>query len=261
MKAAKLLSLAVVLTLSGAAVYLLFGRDTGPAITLTDARAAPIAGVPGAVGVFLKIDNPGGPDTLTGASSARARSARIDGPWPTLAIPAGSTPSLAPDGAFLRLDGVAGDLADGQLIPVTVMFDKAGPLSLQARLVAPRETGAAHDFGLFGLGDICLVGEGEPAPQIALTAGAAGGGWNVAVEAVDFTFEPDMADGPHIPGTGHGHLYLNGLKLQRLYGPEARIGALPAGRHEVTVTLNTNDHRAYVVDDLPVTASATITAR
>jgi len=48
------------------------------------------------------------------------------------------------------------------------------------------------------------------------------------------------------------------MKIGRLYTPEAYIGALPKGQHEIRVTLNTNDHRAYVVDEVPVTASMTI---
>ena len=36
---------------------------------------------------------------------------------------------------------------------------------------------------------------------------------------------------------------------------------LGPGRHEVQVTLNTNDHRTYVVDDEPVSAIAEIEVR
>ena len=57
---------------------------------------------------------------------------------------------------------------------------------------------------------------------------------------------------------GHGHIYVSGMKIGRLYQPEARIGTLPKGEHQVRLTLNTNDHRAYVVGDQPVTATATI---
>jgi hypothetical protein len=62
----------------------------------------------------------------------------------------------------------------------------------------------------------------------------------------------------HVPGMGHGHIYVGGMKLDRLFKSEYLIGQLPPGRHEVRVTLNTNDHRAYVVDDVPVSASTFI---
>lgn len=259
MKAVKPLITLLFLGLLAGGAYLLIGFGPVARITMENGTAAPIAGQPGAVAVFVKIENDGAADRLTGAHSAVASSAALSSG--ALAIPAESAPALAADGAFVRLDGVTGELGDGQLIPVTLTFEHAGGQSFQARLIAPKQTGAAPDYDLFGMGDICIVGAGEPAPEIALSATPDGDGWRIDVTARDFSFEKDMADGPHVPGTGHGHLYLNGLKLQRLYSASARIGALPPGQHIVTVTLNTNDHRAYVVGDTPVTASTQIEVR
>lgn len=259
MKAAKPLITLLFLGLLAAGAYVLFGAQPPVRITLANATAAPIAGESGAIGVFLNIENTGPPDRLIGATSAASQHTVLSSG--VLAIPAFGEPALAPDGAFIRLEQVSGGLKDGQLIPVTLHFETAGELSIQARLIAPKQTGAASDFGLFGIGDICRVGEGEPAPKIALVVTPDGDGWRVDVDVADFSFEKDMADGLHVPGTGHGHLYLDGMKLQRLYKPSAQIGALPRGTHTVTVTLNTNDHRAYVVDDVPVTASADIEVR
>lgn len=262
MKAA--IAVAAMVVLAG--VALLTGRATlwsgAHDLLLTDVTAAAIEGQPGTVGVFLKIVNDGPADRLLGASSPQAGAAMLgDAPPEGLAIPAGAAPVLAPDGAFVRLEQVTGPLDDGRTLPVTLEFAGAGRLNLRARLADPRAAGPASGYGLFGIGDICRVGPGEPAPELSLSAKADGDGWIVEVAARGFTFTPDLADGPHIPGTGHGHLYLGGLKLQRLYEPMARIGALPPGRHELRVTLNTNDHRAYVVDDVPVTASTVIEVR
>ena len=110
----------------------------------------------------------------------------------------------------------------------------------------------------FGLGDICIVGEGEPAPDVALSIARTPEGVQIGIDARDFTFSRDLLGLYHVPGMGHGHLYVGGLKLGRLFEPSATIGALPPGEHVVRVTLNTNDHRAYVVDGVPVTASTTI---
>ena len=264
MKAAKrLLAVAVVAGAVLAAVMLL--RPAGPGdILLSGATAAPIEGAPGTVAVFVTIGNTGPADRLTGARSPDATGAELVSPAAAegLPIPAGSAPELASDGAYLRLTGVEGGLEDGRLIPVTLEFERAGSLATKARIAEPQQAGRASAFGLLGLGDICIAGEGgEPAPAISLEVQPDDGGWTVQVLAEDFTFSEALAEGPHIPGTGHGHLYLGGLKLQRLYAPVARIGALPPGRHELRVTLNTNDHRAYVVDDAPVTATAVIEAR
>ncbi len=171
-----------------------------------------------------------------------------------LPIPTGHA-SLALDAAHVRLSG---DFEDGTLVPLTLTFARAGDVNLKARLSDPQAAGAAGEVGLFGLGDICRVGEGEPAPEISLSVQAEGDGWSVTIHARDFEFSEEMVGLYHVPGMGHGHLYVGGMKLGRLYAPTAQIGALPKGKHEVRVTLNTNDHRAYVVGDHPVTATAVI---
>lgn len=263
MKAAKPIAVIAILSIVAAASYLLVAQAVKTNMLVSNVTAAPIEGAPDSLGVFLNLANSGGPDRLISARSIVAQRARLDHAVADagLAIPAHSHPALAPDGAFILMDGIGGDLQEGRMIPVTLRFENAGEIRSQARLVTPQNRGRLADFGLLGLGDICTVEEGEPAPQIALDVQPDGDGWIVRVLADEFTFSKDMVDGAHVPGMGHGHLYLGGLKLQRLYEPEARIGALPPGRHQVRVTLNTNDHRAYVVDELPVTATAEIIAR
>ena len=100
-----------------------------------------------------------------------------------------------------------------------------------------RYTYEALNIGLFGIGDICVVGEGEPAPSLTLSVTPDGDGWRVQIDAQDFTFSKDFVDLYHVPGMGHGHLYVGGMKLGRLYAPEAYIGALPKGQHEIRVAL------------------------
>ena len=95
----------------------------------------------------------------------------------------------------------------------------------------------------------------DPAPEIDLASSRTDTGWRITATTRNFDFREDLADQPHEPGTGHGHLYIEGLKLQRLYGPDAVIGDLPPGRYEVRVSLNTNDHRPYMADGVPVSAS------
>ncbi|MEY8829930.1 copper chaperone PCu(A)C [Sedimentitalea sp. XS_ASV28] len=263
MKAAKpLVAIAILIAVAGAA-YALISRAVQTDILLSDVIATPIEEAKGSVAVFMTIRNSGGPDRLVSARSIVAQRSRLDHAVADagLPIPADSTPSLAPDGAFILMDGMGGDLQEGRMIPVTLRFENAGEFRTQARLAPPRSRGDVGDFGLYGIGDICRVEEGEPLPQVGIAVEPDGDGWRVRVQADDFTFAPDLVDEAHVPGTGHGHLYLGGLKLQRLYEPEARIGALPPGKHQVRVTLSTNDHRAYVVDDLPVSATAEIIVR
>ena len=100
------------------------------------------------------------------------------------------------------------------------------------------------------------IGDGEPSPALTLSVTPdQGGGWIVRAETTEFTFARELVDGSHVPGTGHAHLYVGGAKIGRMYEPEARLGRLPPGEHVIRVALNSNDHRTYLVDDAPVSAT------
>lgn len=225
-------------------------------LVVTDAVAKPLD--TGGTAAFLAIENSGAPDRLISVHSDQV-AATLYSPADNAGapVPTGAA-QLALDGAHIRLDANSEDLGDGALIPLVLNFEKAGAVRVKARLSDPAQTGGAARAGLFGLGDICVVGEGEPAPHIELSVQETVQGWQVAVLAQEFTFSDAYLGLYHVPGMGHGHLYVGGMKLGRMLTPTAQIGALPSGRHEVRVTLNTNDHRAYVVDNQPVTATAII---
>lgn len=84
-------------------------------------------------------------------------------------------------------------------------------------------------------------------------------GYNLHVMAESFAFAPQSASKAHVAGEGHAHVYINGVKLGRLYGPWMHLDNLPKGKVEITVTLNTNDHRPLAVDGMPIAATATVT--
>ncbi|MEM8916570.1 MAG: hypothetical protein AAGC83_12070, partial [Pseudomonadota bacterium] len=135
----------------------------------------------------------------------------------------------------------------------------AGTVTAKARVADDPAASLQEQAGLFGYGGICRVEEGEPAPDIALEVTPIGDdNWRVDVAATEFDFREDLVDYPHVPGTGHGHLFVGGMKLDRLYEPSFETGPLPRGEHVIRVTLSTNDHRAYVVDDKPVSATVTV---
>lgn len=243
------------LLLAGAAVLLVAAPRPTP-LLLSEVVAKP--GPDGETLAFLTIRNAGPPDRLIGASSPAGpvtlySPVAEDGP----PVPNGKA-SLALDAAHLRIRSEQ-SLADGSLVPLTLTFENAGEIRAKARLSDPAKTGKAGDMGLFGLGDICIVGDGEPAPAVSLNVSPDGEGWQIDIDAKDFIFSEDLMGLYHVPGMGHAHIYVGGMKLGRLFAPTATIGALPSGTHEVRVTLNTNDHRAYVVDDVPVVATALIT--
>jgi copper(I)-binding protein len=213
----------------------------------------------GHLGAFLSIDNQGAPDRLLSVSSPVA-AATLYSPASAegLPVPSGHS-ALALDAAHISIRQPETPFAHGALVPLVLSFANAGDVTVKARMSDPAQAGAAGEVGLFGMGDICIVGDGEPAPEITIGATPEGDGWQVRITASDFTFSEDLMGLYHVPGTGHGHIYVGGMKLGRLFAPEYHIGPLPPGSHEIRVTLNTNDHRAYVVGDTPVTASTIIT--
>ncbi|MGR3804635.1 copper chaperone PCu(A)C [Marinibacterium profundimaris] len=276
--AAGLLFLALV-----AGAWLLLRPPPAAHLLLSGAR---IEDGPGGPVVTLQIGNSGGPDRLVSAEGAgqAARIVSIEGTT-ALPIPAGTSPQLSEDGAYILLEG-QGPFAPGQLVPLTLTFEGAGPVTTQARVAGPAPTPAKAGSQAESVGDIAApmasggmsdhaghampgkahdtlapVPGDRPAPDLALTATPDGDGWVLRVETENFTFNEDLADGPHVPGVGHAHLYLDGLKLQRLYQRDARIGALLPGRYTVRVTLNTNDHRIYAKDGKPISVTAIIEAQ
>ena len=69
-------------------------------------------------------------------------------------------------------------------------------------------------------------------------------GYNLRIVTEGFRFAPESAGGAHVPGEGHAHLYVNGVKT-RVYSEWFHLDGLAPGTHEVRVTLNANDHSPY----------------
>jgi len=86
------------------------------------------------------------------------------------------------------------------------------------------------------------------------------GGVNLFVTTADFEFAPRLVNLDHVPGKGHGHIYVDGVKVARLYGPAYHLDGLAAGERRIEVTLYANDHREYAVDGTKVSAATTFVA-
>mgnify|MGYP000942899799 CR=1 FL=1 len=83
-------------------------------------------------------------------------------------------------------------------------------------------------------------------------------GYNLHVRTTRFRWTPWNASKAHVQGQGHAHLYVDGEKVTRLYGPWYFLGDLSKGRHTVKVTLNGNDHGDYVHGTKTVAASRVV---
>ncbi len=232
-----------------AAAFFVFtdpGQVTG--VTVSDAALTRMGD---RYALTASIKNTGGADRLTAVGSDSAGAAVLAG-GESLAIPAGSSPSLSMDGAHAMLTVLHGGTEEGRLVPVSLWFEQAGKVTVRARIGAEMDMDHGQSFA---------VPAAEPQPALQIFVSEDPNGWHIQVEADNFTFSEADQDGPHRPGIGHAHVYLNGLKLQRLFETEFTIGALPAGIHTLRVTLNTNDHRVYMVGGQPVAATATIRAQ
>ena len=65
---------------------------------------------------------------------------------------------------------------------------------------------------------------------------------DVQITTEGWLWTPDNVDGEHVPGEGHAHIYVDGVKIDRVYGPSYRLEGLEPGERQVRVTLNSNSH-------------------
>lgn len=83
-------------------------------------------------------------------------------------------------------------------------------------------------------------------------------GWNLRIMTENFAFSPQNASLAHVDGEGHAHVYINGVKLGRFYGPWVHLDNLPQGEVTVEITLNANDHRPLAVGNTALSQTLTI---
>jgi copper(I)-binding protein len=150
--AGTLLAIALVAGCSGAAT------PSSPGIGITGAWARPSTAMAAAEAAYMVITNPGStPDALTGVTSAVARTAELHEtyvvspapsasgmgsgsgmmgmrPIPRLEIPANGTVELKPGSYHIMLIGLTKDLAVGEKIDLTLTFEKAGSVKVQAEV-------------------------------------------------------------------------------------------------------------------------------
>ena len=165
----------------------------------------------------------------------------------------------------------------GDTVSLSFTADEAGEVHLHGynltAPVAPEQPGIlnfeASTAGAFAInfhvfGEKPLHAEAnrvvsETPVSIAITAEAdADGGVDVRIATEGFRFAPEAVDQAHTPGAGHAHIYVDGVKLGRVFDSEYRIDQLPPGEHDIRVTLNTNDHSDLVFDGAKVEATTTV---
>lgn len=219
--------------------------DEAPAVT-AEASLDPVGGVNLRIDTerFTWAPESASGDHVPGEGHAHVyvdgeKIARVYTPWFHL-------DGLEPGTRQLRVDLTANDhagyAADGEPVAETLTVEVPEPGEMDGHHHHGDDAG--HD----GTGmDVSLEVTEDPMS-----------GWNVTVDVSGFAFAPEHASGEHVPGEGHGHLYVDGQKVARLYGEAFHLEGLEAGTREIRVALYGNDHLPYLVDGAAVDATATI---
>ncbi|WP_052745683.1 hypothetical protein [Allosalinactinospora lopnorensis] len=97
----------------------------------------------------------------------------------------------------------------------------------------------------------------EEAPSVELEVEPdAHDGWDLHLATEGFEFTPEESGGDAQGGQGHAHLYIDGEKYARVYGPWFHLPAEAVAGEErtLTVMLTANDHTAWAAEGEPVQA-------
>lgn len=232
------LILLVLIAVGGAwALWSFLGSSHG--MTIHSATAYP-TGAGGTYMIGLTIDNTGAPEVLDRVTSPGSDLAMVMGGDGALIIPGGGTASFAMDGAHLMVRGTE----DGGFVPLTLHFASGAALSTRAKVA----DGMMMDHGLENGVEI------SPAPTLKIALD----GTTLTMQVTNFTLKRVQDTAEHVAGEGHAHVYLNNLKLGRLYDTAMEIGTLPAGTLTLRVSLNTHDHRPYLADGAPIHQTLTV---
>ena len=95
----------------------------------------------------------------------------------------------------------------------------------------------------------------EPEVSLELTRDL-GSAFNLKINVTGFTFTPETVNSAIVAGTGHAHVYINGEKVARAYGPYIHLDHVPSGA-VVRVTLSTNEHGDWGLDGNIIAAEVT----
>jgi hypothetical protein len=120
------------------------------------------------------------------------------------------------------------------------------------------EMSGEHDQPHHGHG-MMAIPDGQPVPSVQLIVHEDSmQGWNLELQVENFQFAPEHLDQPSTTTEGHAHLYVNGIKVARLYSNWYHLSELPPGVNEVTVSLNTNGHETLTFNNQPIQDTVTI---
>ena len=136
--------------------------------------------------------------------------------------------------------------------------DTAGAFALNFHVFAPDGMAGGVDGGHHGNAEPEAVAVESPVSVAIAATAEADGGVKVNINTEGFQFAPESVDQAHTPGAGHAHIYVDGVKLGRVFESSYSIESLPPGEHEIRVSLNTNDHRELTYEGRKLEATTMV---
>lgn len=82
-------------------------------------------------------------------------------------------------------------------------------------------------------------------------------GWNILI-VTEVRWAPERVSTEHVEEEGHAHVYVDGVKVSRIYGMWHFLGDLEPGTHEIRIELSQNDHAPLIVGDHVLDQTVTI---
>ena len=149
---------------------------------------------------------------------------------------------------------------------LTFDADTAGAFGLNFHVYAPATTaqqgdstgGGTQHAGHGEMGDAPIASEVPISVSVAAVAEASGG-VNISIGTEGWRWAPENVNAAYVPGEGHAHVYVDGVKINRVYGPYYHLTGLTPGEHRIRVTLNANTHNGLLVDGELVAAATMVT--
>ncbi len=130
---------------------------------------------------------------------------------------------------------------------------------VESDLVESTDQETLHDHTTHNHSKLVELPIGPDAPSLTVSVEPdTVSGWNLHIIPKNFRFAPEALNREHVVGQGHAHVYVNGVKLMRVYANWAHIPELPTGAVEVAVSLNTNSHNPISVGGVPLIAAVNV---
>jgi len=132
-------------------------------------------------------------------------------------------------------------------------------IELNDELVQEDTTTHDHSTHHHGAIDARIFSPDRPLPDVSLNVEQdAMNGWNVHIVSENFTFTPEKVNQAPSANEGHAHIFVDGYKIARIYGNWFHLKPLTPGVHEVSVSLNANNHSVWHDGNVPISANYTV---